>query len=316
MGSKIIQMRDVFLNKLYELAVNDKNIILITDDLDAPILKKFKQLDNQYINIGIAEQNMINVATGLSLKGKIVYVYAIAPFATLRCLEQIKVNLCLMNLPVTILGTGSGFAYNIAGPTHHATEDIAIMNAIPGMTIYNPSDNIMVEALVDISYKKSGPKYIRFDRLEAPNLYNKLDTFTSGMTKINHMLHEDICIITTGMMVHKSFEIIRTLLFNHNINCSIIDLYRIKPINEKHILCFIEQSEAIMTIEEHQIHGGIGSIIGSLLAENNINKPFKRIAIQDKYCTDFGTREYLQEINNLDTNSIIEQITKWKETLK
>lgn len=311
MGNKIIQMRDVFLNKLYELAQQDKNIILITDDLDATAVQSFKtHLPKQIINIGIAEQNMINIAAGLALKGKKVYVYAIAPFATLRCLEQIKVNLCLMNLPVTILGTGAGMSYNIAGPTHHATEDIAVMNALPRMTIYNPSDNVMVEALVDITYNDPGPKYIRFDRIIVPNLYStSFSDFSSGVNKYKTGLQT--IIITSGTMVHTALDVCQNLSTSYKMHVGVIDLYRIKPVNEKQLLNFIENTKSIVTIEEHQINGGIGSIIAGILTDNNIQKPLKRIGIQDKYCTNFGTREFMQQINNLDTESIIQQILDW-----
>ena len=173
MNTNSIAMRDTFFNSLYDIAKQDRQVILITADCGAPSLDKFRRdLAEQYFTVGIAEQNMINVAAGLALEGKIVYTYAIAPFASLRCYEQIKVNLCCMRLPVTVLGIGAGFAYDIMGPTHHATEDISIMRALPELTILNPSDSVMAGGLAQFSYRLPGPKYIRFDRGGIPDLYN------------------------------------------------------------------------------------------------------------------------------------------------
>ncbi|HLD82597.1 MAG TPA: 1-deoxy-D-xylulose-5-phosphate synthase, partial [Candidatus Omnitrophota bacterium] len=153
MDKNIPAMRDTFFNALYKIAKKDKKVVLLTADCGAPSLDKFKQeLSAQYFTVGIAEQNMISIAAGLALEGRIVYAYAIAPFASLRCYEQIKVDLCCMNLPVTVLGIGAGFAYDIMGPTHHATEDISIMRSLPNMTILNPSDSIMAGEFAHLSY--------------------------------------------------------------------------------------------------------------------------------------------------------------------
>ena len=308
--NKIAAMRDIFFDKLYELAKKDKRIIILSDDFGAPSLDKFrKDLSSQYINIGIAEQNMVSTAAGLALSGKIVYMYAIAPFVTLRCYEQIKVDLCCMNLHVTAVGVGAGYAYNDAGPTHHATEDIAIMRALPGMTIYNPSDNVMVASCAETSYNDPGPKYIRFDREKPVNIYDKNTDFSNGVASLK--AGKDLCIISTGMMVHKAFNI-ASELSKHSIDAGIVDLYRIKPTNENLLLEYISHSKRLVTIEENLINGGIGSIVAEILVDNGVtNLPLKRIAIPDQYCFESGSRECLYKLYDLDTDSIVKRILKW-----
>lgn len=296
-------MRDAFFDRLYDLAKKDRDIILLSGDFGAPSLDKFKRnLSEQYINMGVAEQNMVSVAAGLAMGGKKVYVYAIAPFATLRCFEQIKIDLCCMKLPVTIVGVGAGFSYHSAGPTHHATEDIAIMRVLPGMTIWCPSDNRMVEWLA--STKIWGPTYIRLDRESPQSIYNE-DKFLGGMSRL--VEGNDLCIVSTGTMVHKALEVAKNL----PISASVIDLYRVKPIEKNLLMHYLRGYERIVTIEEHFINGGIGSIIAEFLVDNEMFHCLKRIAIPDEYCFKHGTREDLYKAYGLDTGNIVKNITEW-----
>ncbi|MDP2927793.1 MAG: hypothetical protein Q8N80_03210, partial [Candidatus Omnitrophota bacterium] len=137
-------MRDSFFDSLYAIAKRDSKVMLVISDTGAICHDEFKRrLNNRYINVGIAEQNMVGVAAGLAMSGKIVYIYAIVPFVTARCYEQIRVDLCCMNLPVTVVGIGAGFDYSTLGPTHHGYEDIALMSLLPNMIVYSPSDSLM-----------------------------------------------------------------------------------------------------------------------------------------------------------------------------
>ena len=174
MKSNNIQMRDAFIGNLYERANLDSNIILISNEQGAISLDQLrKNLPQQFINAGISEQNIISVAAGLALYGKKVFVYSIASFITLRCYEQIKIDLCAMNLPVTIVGVGACYSYSTDGPTHHATEDISIMRALPNMCMFNPADSNTTAALVDISLQSHTPTYIRLDREVLPTIYGQ-----------------------------------------------------------------------------------------------------------------------------------------------
>lgn len=309
-GLATVTMRDGFFDALYDISVQDRRVILISDDLGAPSLDKFRRdLSDQYISIGIAEQNMVGIAAGLALGGKIVFMYAIASFVTLRCYEQIKLDLCCMNLPVTGLGVGAGYGYNAAGPTHHATEDIAIMRALPNMTILSPSDSVMAAALAEIACKNPGPKYIRFEREKLPLIYeDRSNDFSEGLTTLKN--GRDLTIVATGIMVHQAFKMVDELA-KHSIDAGVVDFYRIKPVNEKLLLEAIGQSEQVITLEESLITGGIGSIVAEVMVDNGKTMPLKRIGTQDQYCFRYGSRECLHSFLGLDVDSITRTILKW-----
>jgi transketolase len=301
-------MRDAFISRLYSYAKRDQDIIFITNDQGAISLDQFrKDLPTRFINAGVSEQNIISVAAGLALGGKKVYVYSIASFITLRCFEQIKLDLCAMNLPVTILGVGAGYSYATDGPTHHATEDIAILRALPKMQIYTPSDSNMAARLVDISLHSNGPMYIRCDREKLPVLHNQKDDFSSGLS----ILHEgkEFCIISTGIMVHRALEIAKELS-KRSVQVKVIDLYRIKPLNKDGIIDAIRGAERLFTLEEHTINGGLGSIIAELLVDFDISIPLKRLAVEDTLLYCYGTRDNLHRRQGIDRESIVRLIVE------
>lgn len=306
----MVVMRDAFLDKLYQIAREDPRVVLLCDDFGAISLDKFRSdLSSQFVHIGIAEQNMVNVATGLALAGKIVYMYAISPFLPLRCFEQIRVNLSFNNLPVTGVGVGAGYAYDCSGPTHHAMEDIAAMRALPGMTILQPSDSLMAGALAEITYRSPGPKYVRFDREEFPLLYETGNCdFADGLAALR--AGRDLVIIASGKMVHQAFKVAARLT-EHSIDAGIIDLYRLKPVNEGLLLRAIGGSKRIVTMEENLIHGGTGSLIAEVLLDNGKTMPLKRFAIPDQYFFEYGGREELHRLCGLDVDSITERLLEW-----
>jgi len=295
-------MRDSFFDGLYKLAENDRDIMVVSADLGASSLNKFKKLPNQFINVGVAEENMIAVATGLAMSGKKVFVYAILPFATLRCYEFIKIDLSVMNLPITIVGVGTGFSYENSGETHYSIGDISIMRVLPNFTIFSPSDNIMASKLARIY---NNPTFIRLDREELPNLYKEEDNFPMGFTNLKD---GDVYIIATGNMVHKALEVSEKI---KEYSIGVIDLYRIKPINEALLLDYIGEAKRIVTLEEHFLAGGMGSAIAEILVDNNIRIPLKRIGIADLYCHVYGGRSNAQFSMGLDTESITKAIIDW-----
>lgn len=307
-----IDIRDAFFEEVHAIASKDRNVLFLTADMGAFSLNRFKEnLSDQYINVGVAEQNLVSIAAGLALGGKKVFIYAIASFITQRCYEQIKIDLCGMGLPVVIIGSGPGISYNSDGHTHHAIHDIAIMRALPEMTIFNPPDPVMAGATARIAYKSHGPIYIRIDKGKLPFLYDNDEDFSDGLALLKK--GRDLMIITTGVMVHQAFKVADELT-KHSIDAGIIDLYRIKPINEKLLLDLIEQSDRIVTLEEHSIIGGIGSAISEILVDKGKVLPIKRIAIADKKYVGYGDREWMHSFYGLDVNSIIETILNWQQT--
>lgn len=304
-----IQMRDAFINELHKRAKVDHDIIFITNDQGAISLDRFRAgLPKQFINAGISEQNIISIAAGLSLGGKKVYVYSIASFITLRCYEQIKLDLCVMNIPVTILGIGASFSYSIDGPTHHATEYISIMRALSNMQIYCPSDSNMAAKLVDISLNSKAPMYISMDREILPVLHDENENISSGISVLRE--GNDICIISTGFMVHRAMEIAQEL-DKHFIRAKVIDVYRLKPLNHHSIHENIQNSKKIITLEEHTINGGLGSIIAELVVDLNLRIPMKRLAIEDNFLYCYGIRENLHKERGLVKNGIVQLIIEW-----
>jgi len=304
-----VDIRDAFFDELYEIAKKDRDVLFLTADMGAFSLERFKRnLPSQYINVGVAEQNMISVAAGLCLGGKRVFVYAIAPFVTQRCYEQIKIDLVCMRLPVTIIGAGAGIVYNSDGFTHHATQDIAIMRTLAGLTILNPADSVTAAAALRIAYKSDSPVYVRIDKGKLPLLYDKKNTFSDGFSVLKP--GRDLMIITTGTMVHQAFEVAEKLL-GYSIDAGIVDLYRIKPINEELFLGAVKRSRRLATLEEHSVIGGVGSAVSEILADRDVVLPLKRIGITDKYSCNYGNREWMRKDYGLDIENICKVLVNW-----
>ena len=272
-------------------------------------LAKFKKnLGSQYINVGVAEQNLVSVAAGMALGGKKVFIYAIAPFITQRCYEQIKIDLCCMRLPVTVVGVGAGIAYNSDGPTHHATQDIAVMRALESITIINPSDPVTSAAAASMAYEENHPVYVRIDKGKWPLLYDETQDFVDGFALLRS--GGDVLIVSTGLMVHRALAVADELS-RYSIDAAVLDLYRIKPVNTELLLDVISQSKQVVTLEEHSVVGGIGSIISEILTDKGAAVPLKRIGILEKTCLGYGDRDWMHSFYGLDVDGIAETILDW-----
>lgn len=303
-----LQMRDAFFEELYKYAKSNRDIIIISNDLGAISLDKFrKELPAQFINGGISEQNIISVAAGLALSGKRIFIYSIAPFITLRCLEQIKIDLCCMNLPVVILGVGASYSYALDGPTHHAIDDISVMRALAGLTIYSPSDSNIVANLVKKLVKSKGPVYVRLDRDKLPRCYNINENINKGFKVINN--GTAICIITTGAILHTIVDI-GIELKKFNINIKIIDVFRLKPININALIKEIADVKTIVSIEEHTLNGGLGSIISEVLHDRELNQKLVRLGIKDQLLYTYSLRKDNYLKNGIDKKKLIKFVKK------
>lgn len=306
----IIGMRDAFFDALFEIAREDKEVILISADNGAPSLDKFsQQLPNQFFTVGIAEQQMIGMAAGLAFEGKRVYTYAIAPFVTTRVFEQNKLDICSMGLPIVNLGVGAGYAYDIMGPSHHTVEDIAIMRALPLMMIHSPADSVCARALARISYENRSPQYIRFDRAGIPTLYeNKNVDFREGLVKTKE--GRDLVIVSTGIMVHQALKAASELEKNQ-LDVGVIDLYRVKPIHKELLFKTLQEVPRVVTLEEHLLSGGLGSSIAEIFVDEGITTPLLRIGQQDRFVFDYGGRQVIWKKYGLDVPGIVSQILSW-----
>ena len=308
MGNENIDLRDAFFDELYDLARKDKDLIFLTADMGAFSLKRFKKdMREQYINVGVAEQNMISVAAGLALGGKNVFVYSIAPFVTLRCYEQIKIDFCCMNLPVTIVGIGAGVTYGADGPTHHATHDIAVMRALPEMTILNPSDAALTKASACFAYTNATPTYIRIEKGILPSIHTE-ENFHQGLSELSQ--GADVTILATGVMVHKALDVAQQMK-EKGFSAGVVDIYRIKPLDQGNLLKIITRSKRIVTLEDNSIIGGLGSMISEVICDYQVNKPLKRIAMPDHHCFESCQREDLHTLYHLDVDTVEQTIIDW-----
>ncbi len=303
-------MRDAFFVSLYETVARDERVVVLTSDTGALVLDALRRdLPQRCINVGIAEENMIGVAAGLAMSGKIVYTYAIVPFVTMRCYEQVRVDVCCQNLPVKMIGVGAGMDYSILGPTHHGTEDIAMMRQLPGMTVLSPSDNRTAATFAFMAYETPGPVYVRLDRTGEPLIHtNTVEDLSAGASVLS--TGTDLCIIATGRMVATALDAAK-LLSEQSISVGVVDLYRIKPLNAELLSDVINGSKNVITLEEHFITGGIGSAIAELIAERGLNCRFKRVGMPDQFVREYGSREYLRATIGLSVDNITNRLASW-----
>jgi len=308
MNKSNIDIRDAFFDEVFTLATMDKDLIFLCADMGAYSLQTFKkELPQQYINVGVAEQNLISVAAGMALTGKNVFVYSIIPFMTLRCFEQIKIDLCCMNLPVTIVGMGPGLTYSGDGPTHHAIHDLGAMRSLPEMTIFHPSDSTAAKNCARMVYTSKTPAYVRLEKGSFPSTYceDKAD-FREGFGLLKQ--GGDAVIISVGIMIPIAMDVADKLK-RRQTDVSVVDLYRIKPLNSKGLLAVLKSAKRVITLEEHAINGGIGTAVAELMMDNNIHVPLNRLGIVDVHVFASGKREELQEHFSLSAERICERIT-------
>lgn len=302
-----ISQRDAFWNKVYELAKADERVVIVSADMGAPSLDRIrKEIPSQFINVGIAEQNAITLAAGLALSGKKVFAYAIAPFITIRCLEQIRVENAIMKIPITIVGIGAGFGYEDAGPTHHLIEDVAMLRSMPNIVINTMTDSVMASAFASISYSSQTTNYLRIFRQNLPDIYPANNDFTKGLAVLKES--KDFYLIATGSMTHMALEVSNELK-KRKIDAGVIDVFTV-PINQKLFIERIKKVKKIITLEEHFLPGGLGSAVCEILNDNGIRIPVKRIGIPtDKgYCYKYGGIDVIRKYYEIDGDSVCKQV--------
>jgi len=306
-------MRIAFVNTLQELAKKNKDIMLLTNDLGFSVFEKYiEELPKQYLNMGVAEQNMTGVAAGMAMEGKTPFVYSIVPFVTMRNFEQIRNDICYQNLNVKIIGVGAGFSYGPYGHTHHGLEDIGILRTLANLTIICPGDPIEAELAVKKAIKINGPVYIRLGRAGEPIVYSKKPKFTVGKGLIVRE-GKDITIIATSTMIYSGKEVAKQLN-KRGISVRLISMHTIKPLDKEIVLESTIKTKAVFSLEEHSIIGGLGSAVSEVIAENAISIPFKRIGVPDRFTKEIGDQEYMRKANNLSVEQITKTIIKNLET--
>lgn len=287
-------MRTTFVNTITELARKDERIFLLSADMGFSVFEPFMQeFPTRFLNTGIAEQNTIGVAAGLAASGKIVFVYSIVPFVTMRCFEQVRLDLAYNNTNVKLVGVGGGLTYGSLGPSHHAIEDIAIMRSLPNMTVLCPGDPIEVRELVLRSYETNGPVYIRLGKNNEPIIHPKGYRVTIGKA-IEVCKGNDLALLTTGAMLETGKRWVEEWK-EEGVSVRLISMPSIKPFDTKQIIELIELGLPIITLEEHNIIGGLGSVVSEIIAESGKAIKFMRIGINDTYSHYVGDHKYLRE---------------------
>lgn len=287
-------MRTTFVNTLKELARKDDRIFLLTADMGYSVFESFRnEFPDRFLNTGIAEQNTIGVAAGLAMSGKIVYVYSIIPFVTMRCFEQIRLDLAYNNTNVKLVGVGAGFTYGPFGASHHAIEDIAIMRSIPNMTVLCPGDPIETEQLVLRSYETYGPMYIRLGKNGESKIHPDGTTIQIG--KAVHVTNgDDLILITTSNTLETAKKWVDEWK-EEGIRVNLVSMPTIKPFDKITTLELINRNVPIITFEEHNIIGGLGSAVSEIIAESGKNAIFRRIGIPDNFSHYVGSHKFQKE---------------------
>ncbi len=301
-------MRTAFIKTLFELAKNDERIVLIVGDLGFSVVEPFmKQLPMQFVNAGIAEQNMTGLATGMALSGKVVFTYSIGNFPTFRCLEQIRNDVCYLYANVKIVVIGGGFSYGSSSITHHATEDLGVMRMLPGMVIVAPGDPTETRHATRAVLKNPGPCYLRLGKAGEPDVHKTDVEFQLGKAI---MLRDgkDVTLISTGALLLTTVRVAE-LLASNGIKARVLSMHTLKPLDNNAVLEAASETQAIVTLEEHSVIGGLGSAVAEVLSENvEVKVAFKRIGLPSAFSPHVGCQEYLRAQHGLSEESIINSV--------
>lgn len=303
-------MRDTFVRTLVEMAKEDKNIELITGDLGFGVLKPFwEQCPDQFTNAGIAEQNMTGVAAGMALEGKIVFTYSIGNFPTLRCLEQIRNDCAYHNANVKVVCVGGGFVYGSLGMSHQATEDIAILRALPNVAVLAPADLVEAEEATKAIAKYSGTVYLRLGRGGEKRIHEKIENFQIGKA-IKVRDGEKVAIFSTGAIFEEIIVAYNTLK-DKGITPAVYTFPTIKPIDKYVIEKISRNFDLVVTCEEHNVIGGFGSAVAEVMAEMKDKKAtLLRVGLNDEYSIRVGNQKYLRNQYGIDADSIVDKVLK------
>ncbi len=303
-------MRTAFIRTLEEAAAVDDRVTLIVGDLGFGVVESFaKRFPDRYLNAGVAEQNMTGIAAGMALSGKVVFTYSIANFPTLRCLEQVRNDVCYHKANVKIVAVGGGFVYGSLGMTHHATEDIAIMSALPNMTVIAPGDPVEAAAATRAVIQWEGPCYLRLGRAGEPLVHRSAIDFKIGKA-IQVCGGADLTLISTGGILPTAVAAAGELQ-KQGVAARVLSMHTVKPLDKEAVLTAARETRAIATIEEHSILGGLGSAVAGVLAESEGRKiPFTPIGIEAAFAPTAGDQTYLREISGLSTEAVVERLLK------
>jgi transketolase len=304
-------LRDAVIKELASMADADGRIVLLCADLGFGVLESFSSRHPaRFVNVGIAEQNMAAVAAGMALEGCMAAMYSIGNFPTLRCLEQVRNDICCHNANVKIIAVGGGFAYGTLGVTHHATEDIAAMRALPGMRVFAPADSREAVMCAREACRVDGPAYIRLARGREP------DVSASGCTDVLRVrpdgdLGRQVVVLTTGTALSEGLKL-RGILAKAGISAGIASVPCVKPIDEDSIRALAKTAELVVTMEDHNIIGGLGSAVAEIVSGMAGRRAsVRRVGLRDTFAKAAGSQEYLRGQYGISAAAVAPLVGSW-----
>lgn len=297
-------MRNAFIEELTLLAEENDKIFLIIGDLGFGVIENFeKRFPNQFLNAGVAEQNMMGMAAGLASAGYKVYVYSIGNFPVFRCLEQIRNDICYQELDVSIVSIGAGLSYGTLGYSHHAIDDIGVMSALPGMTIYSPADPIETRRALRESMSLQTPKYFRLGKSGEPEIFNQIPTEFPNCTELTN--GNDLLVLTTGAITNEAIEA-AAVLKNLGIEVTVVAIPVLKPLAFDKDL--VRRFNNVLVLEEHSESGGLGTIMSEKLALSGLKANLVKLGLADQVHHELGSQKYLRHHFKIDAVGIVEKV--------
>ncbi len=302
-------MRHAFVRALIECARSDARVFLITADLGYSVLEPFaEEFPSRFLNVGIQEQNAVSLAAGMALAGRVPYVYSIVPFVTMRCFEQVRVDVAYARARVRLVGVGAGFGYGPAGATHHSIEDIAVMRTLPGMTVACPGDAHETVALVRASVDLAGPMYLRLGKGGEPLVHPREPALQIGRCLVVER-GRDAWLLTTSNSLATGVEA-GVVLRERGIDLAVVSFPTVKPLDGAFLEEVFASGLPVFTLEEHGLIGGFGAAIAEALADSNHRVRFTRFGVPDEYTHVVGSQERLRREYGLDAASVARRIVE------
>lgn len=298
-------MRKQFVQALASLAAADPKVFFITGDLGFGVMDDYaKRFPRQYLNVGVAEQNMVGVATGLALEGRTVFAYSIGNFPTLRCLEQIRNDALYHDANVKVVSIGGGFSYGPLGFSHHATEDLAILRALPGVTVVAPGDLWEAFEATQAVAHQPGVCYLRLDKSAAQSTPRTGECFTLGTARTLRD-GDDVTLIAAGGILEEALQAADALR-EKGLQARVISMHTLFPLDEAAICRAARETGGIVTIEEHGVTGGLGGAVAeTCLEQGAVPAFFHRIGLRGGLSTAVGSQSYLRQHYNMDAAAIL-----------
>jgi transketolase len=297
-------VRTAFIKALEAIAEENPRVDLIVGDLGFSVVEGFAQrFPDRFLNAGVAEQNMTGLAAGMAMTGRVVFTYSIANFPTLRCLEQIRNDVCYHGLSVKIVSVGGGLAYGALGASHQATEDLAVMRALPGMTVVAPGDPLEAESAARAVAAHDGPCYLRLGKAGEPKVHAGPIDFRLGRA-LTVRDGRDLTIVTTGAMLHSCARAADALAAS-GVSTRLLSMHTVKPLDRDAVLAAAAETGAILSVEEHSVVGGLGGAVAEVLAQSAPRRVPFRILGLDGFCRVVGSQDHLRAACGLSVDDLV-----------